>query len=491
MKENRFTEFEDNDPIYEHALKLYNNTNKTNKRIIFIVIVIFIILDISVFVSIIGKFNNLKLNNEDYKSAVNYYEIAVDSNDIEMLDEASNMFIELNGFKDSNDYVVAIEEEKNKIVLYEEAVDLYAQKDYELAFEKFEAIIDYRDSQIYIDNMAAELYADAEGMIEEERYDTAKNILLRIPESSSEYYALAQEKYNSMSDIKASKEKEKKYNSAMSLYQNGNYEESQVLFIEVRKDYDVTEELNTIAEYYYAIGESCYNNGDYDGFFEAMDKIDSEREWQEYENVTSYIEEVKQEYKTYIGNTAETILVSQGYGALKEFVNGCVNKGFSQSDADSIINSKKPIMLSSLSPYDSWEFKENENIMQVGWSTRELEFDYGVRDVNGTLYSDVMMGGGYACAYYIGDSGYSMLTGSVLIIEGCSATVDKPVQLLICNDEGEILYRCELLSGYQTEYFAIDVSGEDKILIYFNGFEGHTLEEDDWYGGVGEFGFIK
>ena len=492
MGENRYSGWDNKkDSSLTHAFRVYKEMNQKQKTIVIVILIAFILIDIKIFSSIAGRFGEDKDNKAKYKEAIACYEEAIESYDMELLDEANQMFLDLNYYEDSHEYITNIENEKNNLTIYNEAMALWQEEKYVEAFDKFEMIIDYRDSLTNINSMAATLYADAEAMIEEERYDTASNILLRIPESSTEYYALAQEMYNSMSDIKSVKNKEKKYESAMTYYNAGNYEDAQPLFIDVRKQYDVSIQLDTIANYYYGIGESCYANGDYDGFFNAMDKIDSEREWTEYEKVIAYIEQVKGEYKTLVTENASSILLTQGYGAFKEYVNDSINLGFSQGDANTLLNDKKPVMLSTLSPYDSWEFKENEEIMDLGWSSRELQFDYGIRDVAGNQHSDVMMGGGCAAAYYIGDSDYSMLTGSVFIVEGCNATVDKPVQLLIRNDEGVTLYRCELLSGYSTEYFAIDVSGEDKILIYFNGFEGHTLSEDDWYGGVGEFCFIK
>ena len=224
---------------------------------------------------------------------------------------------------------------------------------------------------------------------------------------------------------------------------------------------------------------------------ETVDKIDAAREWMEYEKTITYRDQVTEEYKTLVTETANYILLTEGYGAFKQYLNDSVNAGFTQVQADKLLGEKKPVALGSLDPYDAWEFKASDDIMEVSYHKHELSFDYAIRDVNGNLYSEALVGGGYAAAYYIGDSGYTMLTGTVFIQEGCCATVDKPVQLLIRNDEGETLYRCELLSGYPPQHFIIDVSGEDKILIYFNGFDGHVLSEDDWYGGVGDMGFIK
>ncbi|MBQ8166818.1 MAG: hypothetical protein IJZ96_07265, partial [Lachnospiraceae bacterium] len=445
---NKYTGWDNKkDSALTHALDLYKAMNKRQKAIIMILVIAFILVDIKIFGNIADSFGEDKSNKENYKQAVECYEEAVENYDQQLLDDAYQMFSDLSYYEDSYEYILLIEEEKVKLTTYQEAVELCQSENYVEAFVKFETIIDYRDSQEYINNMAEELYADAETMIEEERYDTAKNILLRIPASATEYYELAQETYNSMDDIKSDKNKAKTYENAMNYYELGDYENAQPLLIKVRDKYDVTNELGTIGDYYYGIAQQYHSNGDYDGFFETVDKIDAEREWMEYEKTITYRDQVTEEYKTLVTETANYILLTEGYGAFKQYLNDSVNAGFTQVQADKLLGEKKPVALGSLDPYDAWEFKASDDIMEVSYHKHELSFDYAIRDVNGNLYSEALVGGGYAAAYYIGDSGYTMLTGTVFIQEGCCATVDKPVQLLIRNDEGETLYRCELLSG--------------------------------------------
>ena len=78
----------------------------------------------------------------------------------------------------------------------------------------------------------------------------------------------------------------------------------------------------------------------------------------------------------------------------------------------------------------------------------------------------------------------------MFIIDGHRATEDRPVFIAIKNGDGEMLYTGKLMSGYDNLDFSVDVTGEEKIYIYFDGFYGNFIDSD-FYGGAGEVALLK
>ena len=485
-----YTRWDNEDSVLKRAMNTYKRTNGRNKMIILVIVACFLLVNVFIFNSILDKFRVSWSNAKHYREAVKDYEEGVEEYNLDKLTNACNTFLSLGSYKDSEEYAVKAASEKNTLTTYNLGVESYNNEDYVKALNCFGKIVGYRDSMNYVNIMASELYSRAEQKIEEENYESARNTLLLIPSCAVDYYEKAQTLYQNMTDIQTAKEMEAKYQSALSLYDSGNYSSAQQLFIEVKNHYDVSAELDEIGNYYYGLLESYYTSGDYANLFKTSEYIDSDREWVQYEKTKSLVSQAKTEYKTYVINTANEIFKTQGYAEFKKFVNSCINDAFSQGEANSMIQDKEPVMLSTMSPYDSWEWEGASSIAASGWSNMDFYFKDQIQDEDGNIHNNVLLGGGCAATYYIGGKGYSYITGSLFVVAGHEATVKKPIQLLITNGDGQELYRTELYSGYGTQNFAVDISGQENITIYFNGYDGDFVNSDQ-YGAIGEIGFVK
>ena len=485
-----YTRWDNDDSVLKRAMNTYKRASSRNKMIILVIAACFLLINVFIFNSILDKFKENWADRKAYKEAIKNYEEGIENYDLDMLTKAYDSFVALGEYKDAPDYAVKAGSEKSKLSSYNQGLQSYNDGDYVEAFGHFDAILDYRDTMSYVNTMAAELYSRAETRIEEENYESAKNILIQIPSYATEYYDKAMTLYQNMTDIQTTKEMEAKYESALSLYNSGSYNTAQTLFMEVRDYYNVENELENIGNYYYGLLETYYASADYNNLFKTAEYIDSDREWSQYQKTKTLIAQAKTEYKTYVVNTANNIFATQGYAAVKEFVNGCINDAFSQGEANVMIEDKEPVMLSTLAPYDSWEWEGASSIAASGWSNRDFYFKDGVQDEDGNIHNNVLLGGGCAASYYVGGKDYSYITGSLFVVAGHKATVKKPIQLLITNGDGHELYRTDLYSGYGTQYFAVDISGQENITIYFNGYDGDFVNSDQ-YGAIGEIGFVK
>jgi hypothetical protein len=278
------------------------------------------------------------------------------------------------------------------------------------------------------------------------------------------------------------------YAEAVSYYESGNYLMAQKDFLEISDYSDSALYLDDVGSKIYSSAKNNYDNKQYGDCVELLNNIDASSKWKNYTDALTLEESAKSEYRGQIEENAKERLCNEGYDAMKEYVNGCVNAAFTSSEASSIINTYKPVALSTLTPFEEKSWQAAPKLASTGFSNAELYFENGIRDCDGNTYSNTMLGGGYYSSYYLGGE-YSYLVGTMFVLENCQATTDKPVILAVFTGDGERLFYDEVLSGYGPKSFSIDVSGVESISVYFDGFQG-DIWENDVYGGVGEFSLI-
>lgn len=280
------------------------------------------------------------------------------------------------------------------------------------------------------------------------------------------------------------------YETACESYSAGDYETAQSLYMEIEDYSDSKNYLNKIGAYYYKQLDSLYKDGKYDELVDIIEKCDEKAEYPDgYQKTIKKKDKYKSEFAEKIENEAANLLYSEGYDSFEKYVTDSENGLFDSTAANAIIEAYKPVYMSSLTPYDEGEWQQADKIADSGWSNRELEFEDGVYDDAGNVHNNCLVGGGCSLAYHIGGK-YSLLTGTLFVQQDNQATNDSPVFLLIRDGDGNDLYRDTLVSGYESKYFSIDVSGIEDIVIYFDGFSGGFLDSY-YYGGVGEMALIK
>lgn len=418
-----------------------------------------------------------KVFNKRHKATIMLYNASCEDYDLEGLCSARNEFISIGGFKDSDDYVNNVEYEIGRLNMYNDA------------FDSFEVILEYRDSEELASALANELYSDAELNIENEEYNTAKNKLNMIPVYLLDEYEKAQSLYSQVDVIKSERENTRKYESAICKYNEKDIVETQKLFIELGDYKNTRSYLDSIGQDIYNETKALYNSKDYVQCYEKLELIDTQKEWGGYSQAITLKDDEKEEYVADVETNALQILDEVGYRAFKEYVNGATNGIFTKNDVAALLNAHKLEFLSDMDFFDSFEWQSADSLMASGWQNYDLYFEDGVMDTYGNYHSHSLLGGGCANGYYLGGK-YTRITGTLFIIDGHRATEDRPDFIAIKNGDGEMLYAGKLMSGYDNLEFSVDVTGEEKIYIYFDGFYGNFIDSD-FYGGAGEVALLK
>lgn len=472
-----------------HILSQYRNKRAISKVIICVIMVLMMAFSGRALVKGIRGVSEQKAFNRRYKDAIKLYNSSCENYNLEGMCSARNEFISLDEFKDSVDYANNAEYEIERLNMYNDAYSYFVERKYNEAFSIFEFIIEYRNSKELASILANELYSDAELNIENAEYDAAKNKLNMIPVYLPDEYERAQSLYSQVDAIKTERENAANYESAICKYNAKDIEEAQKLFIKL-DDYKNTKSyLDSIGQDIYNQAMALYNSKDYVQCYEKLELIDTQKEWSGYSQAITLKDDVKKEYVANVETNALQILDETGYRAFKEYVNGATNGIFTRNDAAVLLNAHKPEFLSDMDFFDSFEWQSADSLMASGWQNFDLYFEDDVKDTYGNYHSHSLLGGGCANGYYLGGK-YTRITGTLFIIDGHRATEDRPVFIAIKNGDGEMLYTGKLMSGYDNLDFSVDVTGEEKIYIYFDGFYGNFIDSD-FYGGAGEVALLK
>lgn len=458
------------------------------KALIIVMVIVLLIANIAAFIEVVNKIKNNIEHKREYQTAVEIYERASPAYDRQALNEADTVFHSLSDYKDSYEYASKIDSEMLLIDHYNQAIELYEEGKYQEAYDCFYDLCDYRDSNSYISRMSRELFDTAEAYLDSGNGEAAKQTLMLIPTWVDTYYEGAQEMIGIIQENEQQTIRENTYLDAVNSYNAGDYDSAQKKFMTISDYSNSSDYLNLIGEYYYGQAQQCSIDRNYGGVLDNLEYIDTAQEWTRYKEAIALKQAIASEYYNYVMETAQNKLHSEGYSSFKDYVNNSQNEFFTSSDANDLLQKYQPVPLRDLTPYESGEWEAAPYLGAIGWSNRDFYYEDGVPDENGKVHNNVLLGGGTYAVYHLGGR-YSMLSGSMFVIQGCSSTKDKPVFLLVRNGYEDELYRNTVLSGYGTVDFCIDVSGVEDIEIFFDGYEGDFVYNDQ-FGGVGELCLI-
>lgn len=475
--------------VVSSILSQYRNKRAISKVIVCAILVTLVILSGLALIKGVRGVSEQKAISRRYNNAVALFKASCEDYNLDGLISVRDEFISLGEYKDSVTYANNAEYEIIRLNTYNEAYSYYQDRKYKDAFNSFEKILEYRDAKDLANILADELCSDAERDIEKEEYEAAKNKLSMIPSYLPDEYANAQSLYSQVDLIKTERENARNYEAAVSKYNAKELEDAQKLFMALGEYKDSKTYLHEIGQAIYNDAKTLSDSKDYVNSYERLGLIDTQSEWDNYSQANTLKNDIKEVYVANIENEALSLLDEAGYTAFKEYVNGATNIIFTTGDANTLLNAHKPEYLSDLDPFDSFEWQKADSLVATGWSNYSLYFEDDVLDTYGNYHSHSLLGGGCANGYYLGGK-YKRLTGTLFIKDGHRATADQPVFIAVKNGDGDIIYRGELMSGYDNLDFSVDVTGEEQIYIYFDGFYGNFYDSD-FYGGAGEVALIK
>ncbi len=199
-----------------------------------------------------------------YKKAKNLFEE-------EKYEEALGAYTELNGYKDSDEWIAEIE----NTVKYNEASKFMEEKLYDQAVQAFTELGDYKDSQNRI--------AEIETILKDEEYDAAEELvrLEKYEEAITAFEKLGDYKdsQNRISEIETAI-KDKEFDAAVDLARLEKYEEAIAAF-EILGNYRDSDKLKIeVLDDWYQVAEDLFDSGDYEAALEIYNKVNPYKESQ-------------------------------------------------------------------------------------------------------------------------------------------------------------------------------------------------------------------
>ena len=439
-----------------------------SKLLITILCIVFVISDVFLFRLFFKSEKKRESLKKDYKSAVSMYKDASEKYQIDGLQASKELFSEISGYKDSNEYMEKIDEEVNNIGLYKAGVEAYNNNSYAAAYSAFESLTGYRDVDTYLDKMSRDILEQASAYVESEQYGEAMNLLLIIPGYMEGYYADSTRLYASIEEIKAEKEKKQKYDRALASFQNGDYITARAGFNEVLDYKDSSDYVYKIGTMLYDSAVELYNQKAYKSALDLLESIDSDEEWSGFQEAVSLQTEIREAYINYALSEAEEAY-NNSYDTKKavEILENCTSDiGNDSRLADAIYAYRN----------NYTEVLANMDILS---KTFDVTLEGGSRineyltDTYGNTYTtSVSYGGGYI-SYAIGGKEFSCFKAVVGCPKGLvSDSVCHGAYIKIygsLNGENTLLYESEEVTAETRPFeISVDVAGYDIIYFQWN-----------------------
>lgn len=393
----------------------------------------------------------------------NTYELARAKYNEENYEEAIQLFQELNGYLDSNDYIINAETIIDKIDLtYNQAIEKYNEGLFEDACELFVQIRKNKDVEEYLDDIYMEYYDQADISYKLQNYDDAIELLDKIPDDANSY-ALAIKLRDSIDQDLIKND----YDKAIELYNSGEIEAAQDLFISVDEYEDAKDYLNSIGTAFMQKAVEEVEKENYEDAIFYLCKIDTQEKWENYEEVIAYEEEIKKMYYENVYVKAKNICKQEGYSAAEEYVHAAVNELMSNEESKDILKKIEPTQLISLEPYDKGTFIRCRTDYQDDWTGKiSLLSDNMGKTYSSGIYCDLDPWNNLYIEYNIKE--YSLFNTDIIMLEQ-NKTNDREAYIKIYGD-GAILYTSgNITKGYITQYVSLDISNYSILKIEFVG----------------------
>lgn len=436
-----------------------------NKKIKQIIIMIAGIIATITCIIVINISKHEKVIKTEYNNAIELF-------DNEQYGEAKEIFVSLNGYKDSINYIEQINTKlQEQDQQYNEALSDMELEDYQSAIVIFSQIQEYLDTNIYLQECVEHLLSQANELTSNEQYDEAIELLEDLPENINQYENIKE----TLANISELKQK-KNYDIAVKLYDSQEFVEAQSKFLEM-PDYEESRKyIDLIGDILYEDAKNLFNNMKYVECVDTLKYIDENKEWSNYKSAKTLQENAIESYKTEIENAALEILKNGSYKEFSDYLIENVCDIYSSDEASKLIKQWKPQNVSSLDVFN----KEDD----AGIYCREFQYESGVVDNVGKTHNNVLLGGGYTEVYHINKE-YDKLSGCAFILQK-AATTKKKLVLQIRDENDNVLYYLEMTGGDIPVEFSVDISEVVDLKIYFNGFNGSWGAENAFYGGISD-----
>ena len=406
---------------------------------------------IAVAISVISNSNK----SASYDKAMELYSMG-------QYEEARAVFEDLGDYSDAASYVSTIDnlltDRENK---YEKGVSYYEKGAYSECIASLADISGYLDAESYIEKSVEAIYQQATEYYSASDFEKAKELLEKIPDSSSKSMD-AELLLADIEEIIIEQTNAANYEQARGCYDSGDYETAQRLFMSLGNYEDSATYLSAIGTSYYNYAMDLFNQKQYVQCGDVLKYIDTAEEWSGYNQATELRKNAADAYKVDVEIEAKKISRNEGYLSMSEFVSGKVGGIFTQEMADMVIENSKIEVIS---------FKELEPCATEGDGIYESTSEERCTDTYGNVYQFVLCTSGApnierSATYYI-DQKYTYLTGTV----GLQTAGSRNGFIKIYGD-GVLLWADELIDEYVIPYkIEVNVTGIEMLKIEMSGGE--------------------
>ncbi len=268
---------------------------------------------IAVAISVISNSNK----SASYNKAVELYSMG-------QYEEAREVFNDLGDYSDAATYVLTIDnfltERESK---YEKGVSYYEKGAYSECITSLADISGYLDSESYIEKSVEAIYQQATEYYDAGDMEKAKELLGKIPGSSSKSMD-AELLLADIEEIIIEQANAENYEQAKGYYDNGDYETAQRLFMNLGNYEESSMYLSFIGDNYYKQATDLFNQKQYVQCGEVLQHIDTAEEWTEYVVAVELEQNASNAYVVTIREEAENICRSEGYAAMASYIDGLI-----------------------------------------------------------------------------------------------------------------------------------------------------------------------
>ena len=441
-----------------------------SKAIIFVVLVVFIAVDVWVFSSVFKSNKDKSEKQSTYKEAVEEYEKASAEYNTVGLESAKAKFSSIIGYEQSSEYISKIDDEIVSIELYEKGVDAYGNNDYDGVYQCFQNILDYRESMKYVKDMSESILSTADDLIKDEKYDQATKLLLKIPEYMGEYHDQAKQKYSSIEGIKVEKNKARKYQDALKKYDDKDYVAAQTGFMEIRDYKDSQSYLEKIGETLYDKAKKLQESKAYGKAIESLNPIVGSNTWSGYQSALDLKEKIVDDcVNNALSDADKTYHSTYNIDDAVEILKKAEKEIGKDSRLTAAINTYNNDTVVYIADLEMFNYSYNGSFASSG---RSYINEYLVSNYQVEYSNSVTCTGGYI-SYLVSGKNYQRFKAVVGCPEGMHSTGREHgayIEIIGSNgDNKKVLYTTgECCDSSKPEEVDVDISGYEVIYFQWN-----------------------
>lgn len=310
---------------------------------------------------------------------VSSYNKAMELYSMGQYEEARAAFSDLGDYSDAATYVSTIDnfltERESK---YERGISYYEKGAYSECITSLADISGYLDSEDYVEKSVEAIYQQATECYDAGEFEKAKELLGKIPDSSSKNMD-AELLLTDIEETIIAQTNAANYEKAKEYYDNGDYETAQRLFISLGNYEDSATYLSAIGTSYYEKASNLFNQKEYVQCEEILQYIDAVEEWGEYDKTQELLKSTKEEYQALVYEAAKQLCRSEGYSAMCNYIDGSICGLLDELDASSMKEKGKeyiPVKLTEI--YVMTENLKHKDELSNAKDIFQNEYEYGL-----------------------------------------------------------------------------------------------------------------